>query len=70
MIPSAIPVTMLIPKMSLILVFKKNTVLSIAIIAANKISKAPILDSKNVIPVKVAVIATVMMQNFIISCLL
>ncbi len=42
MIPSAIPVMMDMPKISLILLLKKNTALKTAIIAANKISKAPI----------------------------
>ena len=44
-----------IPKISLILLRKKKTVQSIAIIPANKISNAPIVDNKYVIPVKAIV---------------
>ena len=64
--PSAIPVIIDIPRMSFILLLKKNTVLNIAIIAASNISKASILESKNVIPVNAAVIPDGMRQNLII----
>ena len=68
--PSAIPVMMDIPKISLILLLKKNTAHKIAIMAANKISKAPILDIKKVMPVKAKVTPRATKQNLTTSCLL
>ena len=67
MIPSAIPVTIDIPRISFILLRRKNTVLKMAIIPANRISRASIFESNNVIPVKAAVIPIVIKPNFIIS---
>ncbi len=68
-IPSAIPVMIDIPRISLILLRKKNTVLNMAINAANKISSAAILESKYVMAVKTAVITTVRIENLIILSL-
>ena len=67
MIPSAIPVTIDIPRISFILLRRKNTVLSTAIMPANRISKASIFDNNKVIPVNAAVIPIVIKPNFRIS---
>ena len=58
-----------IPKISLILLRKKNTVLNMAINAAKRISSAAILESKYVMAVKTAVITTVRIENLIILSL-